>query len=102
MVEKREGPPAGWRVRGNHGVIIAEDVQPDHRPAGIALQARGAGRAYSATVAKVNVSLARTPGWSPLPVRTDQLCRGVAAPGLHFVPPAPDAERAAKVMDRLQ
>ncbi|MEF2530027.1 hypothetical protein [Streptomyces sp. CS62] len=89
-------------VRGNHGGVVSEDVEPEYRPAGTALQARGAGRAYSATVTKVNMDLAGTLGWSPLPVRMEQLRRGVAAPELHLVPPAPDAERAAELMDRLE
>ncbi|MEU0629228.1 hypothetical protein [Streptomyces sp. NPDC005989] len=29
-------------------------------------------------------------------------CRGVAAPELHLVPPCPDAESAAALMDRLE
>ncbi|MFE5543545.1 hypothetical protein ACFQ71_06965 [Streptomyces sp. NPDC056534] len=89
-------------VRGNHGGVIDENAGPEYRPAGTALQARGTGRAYSATVEKVNIDLAGTPGWSPLPVRMEQLRRGVAAPELHLVPPAPDAERAAELMDRLR
>ncbi|AWZ10538.1 MULTISPECIES: site-specific integrase [unclassified Streptomyces] len=89
-------------VRGNHGGVVAEGVEPEYRPAGTTLQARGTGRAYSATVTRVNIDLGGTPGWSPLPVRMEQLRRGVALPELHLVPPAPDAERAAELMDRLQ
>lgn len=89
-------------VRGNHGGVVAEGVEPEYRPAGTALQEWGTGRAYATTVTRVNLDLAGTPGWSTLPVRMEQLRRGVAAPELHLVPPAPDAERAAELMDRLQ
>lgn len=72
---------------------------PARRPP---LQPRGAGRAYTAAIAKVNTELAGTEGWSPLPERMEQLRRGVAAPELHLVPPRPDAEKAAELMDRLE
>ncbi|MDA5286407.1 hypothetical protein [Streptomyces sp. Isolate_45] len=32
----------------------------------------------------------------------EQLRRGVALPEIHLAPPAPDSERAADLMDRLQ
>ncbi|WP_260868038.1 hypothetical protein [Streptomyces sp. SAJ15] len=48
------------------------------------------------------MELAGEPGWSPLPERMEQLRRGVAAPELHLAPPAPDAEQAAALMERLE
>ncbi|MFH8620172.1 hypothetical protein ACH4E8_34530 [Streptomyces sp. NPDC017979] len=89
-------------VRGNHSGTIDEETGPRHRPAGTPLQPRGAGRAYAAAVAKVNIELGGTEGWSPLPERMEQLRRGVAAPELHLVPPRPDAEKAAVLMGRLE
>lgn len=88
-------------VRGNHGGTVDESG-PQYRPAGTTLQPRGAGRAYTAAVAKVNTELAGSQGWTPLPERMEQLRRGVAAPELILVPPRPDAEKAAEFMDRLE
>ncbi|MFB8314729.1 hypothetical protein ACFC5T_40425 [Streptomyces sp. NPDC055961] len=89
-------------VRGNHGGVVAEGVAPQYRPAGTALQPRGVARSYTRTVTEVNIDLAGVEGWEPLPVRMEQLRRGVAAPELHLVPPAPDAERAASLMTLLE
>jgi integrase len=89
-------------VRGNHGGVVAEGVDPQYRPAGTALQPRGVARSWTSTVERVNLSLAGTEGWEPLPTRMEQLRRGVAAPELHLVPPAPDAERAAEYMTLLE
>lgn len=102
MAEVTGGADWLWvSVRGNHGGVVAEGVEPEYRPAGTALQPRGVARSYTNTVTKVNVDLAGTEGWSPLPVRMEQLRRGVAEPELHLVPPAPDAERAALYMGWL-
>ncbi|MFI1798987.1 hypothetical protein ACH427_16800 [Streptomyces sp. NPDC020379] len=88
-------------VRGNHGGVV-EDQEPEYRAAGTALQPRGVGRAYSAAVAKVNVDLGGEVGWSPLPERMEQLRRGVK-PGVVLVaPPAPDAERAARLLHAVE
>ncbi|GGZ82924.1 hypothetical protein GCM10010328_66640 [Streptomyces rubiginosohelvolus] len=89
-------------VRGNHGGVVARGVEPEYRPAGTALQPRGVARSYTSTVEKVNLRLGGTEDWEPLPVRMEQLRRGVAAPELHLVPPAPDAERAAEYMGLLE
>ncbi|WP_404798756.1 hypothetical protein [Streptomyces pristinaespiralis] len=89
-------------TRGNHGGVVAEGAQPVYRPAGTALQPRGVARSYTTTVTKVNIDLAGTEGWEPLPVRMEQLRRGVATPDVILVPPAPDAERAAALMERLE
>ncbi|KUH38871.1 MULTISPECIES: hypothetical protein [Streptomyces] len=67
-------------VRGNHCGTVEEETGPQHRPAGTTRQPRGAGRAYTAALAKVNTELAGVEGWSPLPERMEQLRRGVAAP----------------------
>lgn len=103
MVDVTGGADWLWvSVRGNHGRTVAEGVEPQYRPAGAELQPRGAGRAYTAAVAKVNTELAGTEGWSPLPERMEQLRRGVAAPDVHLVPPRPDVEKAAAFMGRLE
>lgn len=103
MTEVTGGADWLWvSVRGNHGGVVAEDVEPEYRPAGTALQPRGVARSYTRTVTKVNIDLAGTEGWEPLPVRMEQLRRGVAAPELHLVPPTPDAERAARFMADLE
>ncbi|WP_431776516.1 hypothetical protein [Streptomyces cucumeris] len=103
MTEVTGGADWLWvSVRGNHGGVVADDVEPEYRPAGTALQPRGVARSYTSTVTKVNVDLAGTEDWEPLPVRMEQLRRGVAAPELHLVPPAPDAERAARLMSVLE
>lgn len=103
MSEVTGSADALWvSVRGNHSGAVDEETGPQHRPAGTTLQPRGAGRAYTAAVAKVNVELGGTEGWSPLPERMEQLRRGVAAPELHLVPPRPDAELAAIYMGKLE
>ncbi|WP_435059579.1 tyrosine-type recombinase/integrase [Streptomyces sp. bgisy060] len=89
-------------VRGNHGGVVAEGIDPQYRPAGTALQPRGVARSWTSTVERVNLSLAGAEGWEPLPTRMEQLRRGVASPELHLVPPAPDAERAAEYMTLLE
>ncbi|MFF3843442.1 hypothetical protein [Streptomyces sp. NPDC001930] len=102
MTEVTGGADWLWvSVRGNHGGVVAEGAEPEYRPAGTALQPRGVARSYTATVAKVNVDLAGSEGWEPLPVRMEQLRRGVAAPEIHLVPSVPDAERAARYMTVL-
>ncbi|AVI00046.1 hypothetical protein C5L38_33745 (plasmid) [Streptomyces sp. WAC00288] len=89
-------------VRGNHGGVVGEGAEPEYRPAGTALQPRGVARSYIRTVTTVNIDLMGTESWEPLPVRMEQLRRGVAAPELHLVPPVPDAERAARTMSVLK
>lgn len=102
MVEVTGGADWLWvSVRGNHGGVVAEGVEPEYRPAGTALRPRGVARSYTTTVTHVNGDLAGAEGWEPLPVRMEQLRRGVAAPGLYLVPPVPDAERAAALMSVL-
>ncbi|WP_234335711.1 hypothetical protein [Streptomyces sp. NRRL S-1022] len=94
MSEVTGSADALWvSVRGNHSGTVDEETGPQHRPTATTLQPRGAGRAYTAAVAKVNAELAGTEGWSPLPERMAQLRRG-AAPELHLVPPRPDARCA--------
>ncbi|TLQ39020.1 tyrosine-type recombinase/integrase [Streptomyces marianii] len=103
MAEVSGGADWLWvSVRGNHGGVVAEGAEPVYRPAGTALQPRGVARSYTNTVTKVNIDLAGQPGWEPLPVRMEQLRRGVAAPEATLVPPAPDAERAAELLERLR
>ncbi|MEV8103174.1 hypothetical protein [Streptomyces sp. NPDC088135] len=103
MADVTGSADAVWvSVRGNHGGGADEERGPQYRPAGTTLQPRGAQRAYTAAVAKVNTELGGAEGWSPLPERMEQLRRGVAAPELHLVPPRPDAEKAAALMDRLE
>ncbi|MEE1797580.1 hypothetical protein PUR57_02585 [Streptomyces sp. JV176] len=80
MVDVTGTADAVWvSVRGNHGGIV-DETGSQYRPAGITLQPRGAGRAYTAAVAKVNAELAGTEDWSPLPERMEQLRWGFAAP----------------------
>ncbi|WP_329564587.1 hypothetical protein OG711_38885 (plasmid) [Streptomyces uncialis] len=101
MADVTGGADAVWvSVRGNHGGTDDED-SPRYRPAGTTLQPRGAQRAYTAAVARVNAELGGTEGWEPLPVRMEQLRRGVDAPKFHLAPPRPDAEHAAEFMGRL-
>ncbi|GAA3808168.1 hypothetical protein ACFQ0G_53585 [Streptomyces chiangmaiensis] len=69
---------------------------------GSALQPIGVARSYTRTVTTINVDLAGTEGWEPLPVRMEQLRRGVAEPGELIVPQASDTERAAELMERLE
>jgi hypothetical protein len=103
MTEVTGGADWLWvSTRGNHGGIVADDMTPEYRPAGLPLRPRGAGRAYTAAVEQLNEELAGTVGWKPLPVRMEQLRRGVAAPEVHLVPPRPDAEKAADFMERLR
>jgi integrase len=103
MTDVTGGADRLWvSVRGNHGGTLTEGSDPQYRPAGTPLRPRGAGRAYTAAVTKVNIDLAGTEGWSPLPERMEQLRRGVAAPEVHLVPPTPDAEQAAEFMERLE
>jgi hypothetical protein len=103
MTDVTGGADALWvSVRGNHSGTVDEETGPRHRPAGTTLQQRGAQRAYTAAVAKVNTELAGTEGWSPLPERMEQLRRGVAAPEAYRVPPLLDAEKAAVLMGRLE
>lgn len=103
MTDVTGGADSLWvSVRGNHGGIVAEDVRPEYRPAGTALQPRGVARSYTRTVTTVNLDLGGTEGWSPLPVRMEQLRRGVAEPELQLVPPSPDAERAARFMTVME
>ncbi|MEW1725172.1 hypothetical protein [Streptomyces sp. NPDC093109] len=101
MVDVTGTADALWvSVRGNHGGVVGE-AGPRYRPAGTTLQPRGAGRSYTAAVTRVNIELAGTEGWQPLPERMEQLRRGVAVPEAHRVPPRPDAEVAALYMGKL-
>ncbi|MGX1710701.1 hypothetical protein ACWIFI_15395 [Streptomyces albidoflavus] len=102
MSEVTGGAGALWvSTRGNHGGLVAEGVAPQYRPAGLPLRPRGAGRAYTAAVTRVNIELAGTEEWQPLPERMEQLRRGVARPEVLLYPPHPDAERAAELMESL-
>ncbi|MEU2078600.1 hypothetical protein [Streptomyces sp. NPDC013489] len=103
MIEVTGGADWLWTsTRGNHGGVVADGIEPVYRPAGTALQPRGAGRAYTVAVDRVNTELMGEVGWSPLPERMEQLRRGVALPDLYLVPPMPDAEQAAELMGRLE
>ncbi|MFJ9412492.1 hypothetical protein [Streptomyces sp. NPDC101393] len=103
MVDVTGGADALWvSVRGNHSGAVDEESGPQLRPAGTPLRPRGAGRAYTAAVERVNTELAGTEGWTPLPERMEQLRRGVTAPEVRYAPPRPDAERAADLMERLE
>jgi integrase len=64
-------------VRGNHAERPDGSSVP--RPAGMPLHTRGLRRAYERAVDDLNMDLAGTPGWDPLPSRLEQLRRG--APG---------------------
>lgn len=103
MVDVTGGADSLWvSVRGNHAGLVDEEAGPQTRPAGTPLRPRGAGRAYTAAVARVNTELVGTEGWTPLPERMEQLRRGVVAPEARFAPQRPDAERAVDLMDRLE
>ncbi|MEU5163381.1 hypothetical protein AB0G74_27745 [Streptomyces sp. NPDC020875] len=103
MSEVTGGADALWvSVRGNHSGAADPETGPRNRPPGTPLRPRGAGRAYTAAVAKVNTELGGTLGWSPLPERMEQLRRGVAASKVRLAAPHPDAETAAALMGRLE
>ncbi|WP_189938990.1 hypothetical protein [Streptomyces sulfonofaciens] len=102
MTELTGGADRLWvSVRGNHDGRAGEDSGPRYRPAGTPLQPRGAARAYTAAVTRVNIELAGEPGWTPLPERMEQLRRGVASPAARRVAPDPDAGHAADLAERL-
>ncbi|MFF4648674.1 hypothetical protein [Streptomyces sp. NPDC001380] len=81
LVAAAQGPVhALWvSVRGNHAGLPDADGRVRRRPPGMPLMPRGLARAYTRTVAELNVELAGTPGWEPLPRRLEQLRRAVAA-----------------------
>ncbi|WP_377268187.1 hypothetical protein [Peterkaempfera sp. SMS 1(5)a] len=66
-------------VRGNHAGVVDAEGHARRRPPGMPLMPRGLARAYTRTVADLNVELAGSPGWEPLPRRLEQLRRAVAA-----------------------
>jgi integrase len=72
-------------VAGNHAGLPAADGHSIRRPAGMPLRPRGLQRAYARTVAELNLELAGTPGWSPLPYRLEQLRRAVEVDPSHIV-----------------
>lgn len=64
-------------VAGNHAGLPAADGHAVKRPAGMPLRPRGLQRAYTRAVVELNVELAGSPGWRPLPYRLEQLRRAV-------------------------
>lgn len=64
-------------VAGNHAGLPAADGHAIRRPAGMPLRPRGLQRAYTRTVVELNLELAGSPGWQPLPYRLEQLRRAV-------------------------
>lgn len=66
-------------VRPNHAGTVTE-TGPTRRPPGMPLRPRGLARAYTRTIAEINVELAGSPGWVPLPYRLEQLRRAVGDP----------------------
>lgn len=64
-------------VAGNHAGLPAADGHSIRRPAGMPLRPRGLQRAYTRTVVELNMELAGSPGWLPLPYRLEQLRRAV-------------------------
>lgn len=81
LVAAAQGPVSAlWvSVRGNHAGVVDAEGRTRRRPAGMPLMPRGLARAYTRTVADLNMELAGTPGWEPLPRRLEQLRRAVAA-----------------------
>jgi len=71
-------------VRGNH--VTSDSGATIRRPAGLPLHPRGLRRAYERAVDELNVDLAGTAGWVPLPSRLEQLRRGTA-PAADTTPP---------------
>ncbi|MFF1678389.1 hypothetical protein ACFVYG_20410 [Streptomyces sp. NPDC058256] len=71
------------------------------RHSGTALQPLGVSRNYTRTVTTINAELAGAEGWKHLPVRMEQLRRGVDEPARFIVPHTPDSEHAAQLMERL-
>ncbi|MEU7222263.1 hypothetical protein [Streptomyces chrestomyceticus] len=69
-------------------------------PPGTPLQPRGLSRAWTRAVEATNAEMADEPGWHPLPVRMEQLRRGVR-PTARRAPMYPDAERAAVLLDAV-
>ncbi|MFD5342289.1 hypothetical protein ACFWJY_00585 [Streptomyces anulatus] len=80
-------------LHGNH-----HDGQPV--PAGTPLMPRGLARAWTRAVTETNIELAGQPSWEPLPVRMEQLRRGVQ-PKAQRTLMAPDAELAAEILDDI-
>jgi integrase len=64
-------------VAGNHAGLPAADGHSIRRPAGMPLRPRGLQRAYTRAVVDLNMELAGSPGWQPLPYRLEQLRRAV-------------------------
>jgi integrase len=64
-------------VAGNHAGLPAADGHAIRRPAGMPLRPRGLQRAYTRTVVELNIELAGSPGWQPLPYRLEQLRRAI-------------------------
>ena len=75
------GVKALWvSVAGNHGGISEVDGRAIRRPPGMPLRPRGLQRAYTRAVVELNVRLAGSPGWSPLPYRLELLRRAIEVP----------------------
>ena len=78
-------------VAGNHAGLPAADGHAIRRPAGMPLRPRGLQRAYTRTVVELNLELAGSPGWQPLPYRLEQLRRAVEVTPIETVVPEPAA-----------
>lgn len=78
-------------LRGNHH-------GGQHVPEGTPLMPRGLARAWTRAVVDTNNEMAGQPSWEPLPTRMEQLRRGVT-PKAAAAPMAPDAEKAAELLD---
>ncbi|WP_328373515.1 hypothetical protein OG800_50445 (plasmid) [Streptomyces sp. NBC_00445] len=79
-----------------------EWLWPSIRGQRAALQPLGASRTYIQTVTEINIKLAGTKGWEPMPVRMEFLRRGVAEPARVIRPQTPDTERAVQLIERVE
>jgi hypothetical protein len=88
IVSRLEGSVSAlWvSVRGNH--VTSDSGASIRRPAGLPLHPRGLRRAYERAVNELNVDLAGTADWVPLPSRLEQLRRGTAPAAYAGAPPS--------------
>ncbi|MEW1551329.1 hypothetical protein [Streptomyces tsukubensis] len=92
------------RVQGTAAAVWV-GLRANHRgkhpvPAGTPLGPRGLADAWTLAVSRTNQQMAGEPSWVPLPVRMEQLRRGVS-PKASPAPRNPDAERAAVLLDAV-
>jgi len=92
------------QVRGS-ATALWVSLHGNHRdgrtvPAGTPLRPRGLARAWTKAVTHTNIEMAGQPSWSPLPVRMEQLRRGVS-PDASMAPQEPDPEQAAQLAEEV-